>query len=148
MKPVVFLRIASVLTLIHAVLHTIGGVYSSPDPGPQTVAVTAMKANEFLLMGNVRTYFQFYRGMGLSVTILLVVEGIVFWLLGSVVKTDRTRLRPVLGMFLVGYLAMSVNSYLHFFWAPVVVEFLIALCVVGAMVTAKAPASVGQRATA
>jgi hypothetical protein len=32
-KPVVFLRIASVLTLIHAVLHTIGGVFGSVDPG-------------------------------------------------------------------------------------------------------------------
>ena len=33
MKPVVFLRIASVLTFIHSVLHTIGGVFSGPDPG-------------------------------------------------------------------------------------------------------------------
>jgi len=46
-KPVVFLRIASVLTLIHAVLHTIGGVFGSVDPGPAAVAVAAMKANQF-----------------------------------------------------------------------------------------------------
>lgn len=26
MKPVIFLRIASILTLIHAILHTFGGV--------------------------------------------------------------------------------------------------------------------------
>ena len=41
-KPVVFLRIASVLTLIHAVLHTIGGVFGSVDPGTPAVAVAAM----------------------------------------------------------------------------------------------------------
>ncbi len=51
MKPVIFLRIASVLTLIHAVLHTIGGVFGSADPGPATVAVTAMKLNTFALVG-------------------------------------------------------------------------------------------------
>src|ERR1700738_4550594 len=39
MKPAIFLRIASVLTLIHAVLHTIGGVFSKPGLGADGVAV-------------------------------------------------------------------------------------------------------------
>src|ERR1700756_1196465 len=69
MKPVIYLRIASVLTLLHAILHTIGGVFSTPDPGPQQTAVDAMKANTFPLMGSIRSYFAFFRGMGLSVTI-------------------------------------------------------------------------------
>jgi len=34
MKPALFLRIAAVLTFVHAVLHTIGGVLAEPDPGP------------------------------------------------------------------------------------------------------------------
>ena len=29
-RPVLFLRIASALTFIHAVLHTVGGVFSGP----------------------------------------------------------------------------------------------------------------------
>lgn len=40
-KPFVFLRIAAVLTFIHAVLHTIGGVFGHVEPGPATVAVQA-----------------------------------------------------------------------------------------------------------
>ena len=47
MKTVVFLRIASVLTLIHSVLHTIGGVFSGPDPGISATTWAAMKANVF-----------------------------------------------------------------------------------------------------
>ena len=38
MKPVAFLRIASVLTLIHSILHTIGGVFGKPDPGASATA--------------------------------------------------------------------------------------------------------------
>lgn len=148
MKTVIFLRVASVLTIVHAVLHTIGGVYSSPDPGPQTVAVTAMKANEFLLMGHTRSYFEFYRGMGLAVSIFLTAEGIIFWLLASMAKSNAPRLRPVLGMFGLAYLAMSVNSYLYFFTPPVVVEALIALCLGGAIVTARVPMALGQQAHA
>src|SRR5580698_6308177 len=103
-KPVLFLRVASVLTLIHAVLHTIGGVFSSPDPGPATVAVEAMKANRFLLMGNMRSYWEFYRGMGLAVSIFLTFEAVVFWQLSSLAKRDAIRLRPVLATFALAYL--------------------------------------------
>jgi len=54
MKPALFLRIAAVLTFVHAVLHTVGGVFGDPGPGPATTAVQAMKMNQFLLMGHAR----------------------------------------------------------------------------------------------
>ena len=141
-KPVLFLRIASVLTLIHAVLHTIGGVFSRPDTGPATVAVEAMKANRFELMGNVRSYWEFYRGMGLMVTIFLTFEAVVFWQLSSLARTDAKRMRPILATFAVAYLAMAVNSQIYFFLAPVIVEMMIAILLVLAFVTAKPRAAV------
>jgi hypothetical protein len=137
MKPVIFLRIASVLTLIHAVLHTIGGVFGTADPGPAAVAVAAMKSNQFLLLGNTRSYWDFYMGMGLCVTIFLTVEAIVFWTLGSLAKTDAVRLRPILAAFIAGYLALAVNSWRYFFLGPVITEILIALCLALAIATAR-----------
>src|SRR3954465_12573607 len=111
MKPALFLRIAAVLTLIHAVLHTIGGVLSKAEPGAATVAMEAMKANQFLLVGHMRSYADFYRGFGLAVTIYLTAEAIVFWQLASLAKTGGRRLRPLLATFLVAYCALTVNSY-------------------------------------
>jgi hypothetical protein len=140
-KPVIFLRIASVLTFIHAVLHTIGGVFSGPDPGPGAVAYEAMKVNQFMLMGNMRSYWAFYRGMGLAVTIFLTFGAVVFWQLSSLAKSDAVRLRPVLAAFAVAYLAMAVNSQMYFFLAPVIVETIIAVLLVLAMVTAKSAAA-------
>ena len=140
MKASLFLRIASVLTLIHAVLHTIGGVFSDAGPGPASVAVAAMKANQFLLMGFTRSYWDFYRGMGLAATISLTAEAVLFWQLGSLAKTDSRRLRPILATFLVAYSVLAVNSYTYFFLGPVIVEILIALCLGMAIVAAK-PAS-------
>jgi hypothetical protein len=137
MRTVVFLRIASVLTFIHAVLHTIGGVFSSADSGVQQATVAIMKANEFPLMGVMRSYWDFYRGMGLAVSVFLVVEAVVFWQLSSLAKTDGPRLRPVLAVFAVGYLGFAVVSYRYFFAAPVITEILIALCLGLAMVSAK-----------
>jgi hypothetical protein len=136
-KPVVFLRIASVLTFIHAVLHTIGGVFGDIGPGPAAIAVQAMKANQFLMMGNTRSFWDFYRGLGLMVTISLTSEAVLFWLLGSLAKTDAHRLRPILATFMVAYAVLSVNSYTYFFLGPVIAEILIAACLGLAMFTAK-----------
>jgi hypothetical protein len=140
-KPVLFLRIAAVLTFIHAVLHTIGGVFGKAEPGPAAVAVEAMKANQFLLMGYMRSYWEFYRGMGLAVTIFLMAEAVVFWQLGSLARTDARPLRPVVATFLVAYAVLAVNSYTYFFLAPVIVEILIAACLGMAIVTAKPEAA-------
>jgi hypothetical protein len=102
-KPVVFLRVASVLTLVHAVLHTIGGVFGKTAPGPAAVAVAAMKANQFPLMGNMRSFWDFYFGLGLALSISMTAEAILMWQLASLAKTEARRLRPMMATFLVAY---------------------------------------------
>jgi hypothetical protein len=136
-KPVLFLRIASVLTFIHAVLHTIGGVFGKVGPGPATIAVSAMKMNQFLLMGHMRSFWDFYRGLGLGVTISLASEAVLFWQLGSLAKADAARLRPIMGTFLVAYAVLTVNSYTYFFLGPVIAEIFIVACLGLALVTAR-----------
>jgi len=150
MKPVIFLRIASVLTMIHAVLHTIGGVFGGAAPGVQQATVAVMKANEFAVMGAMRSYWDFYRGLGLVVTVFLAMEAVVFWQLGSLAKADALRLRPVLATFSIGYLGAAVVSYRYFFAGPVITEILIALCLGLAIASAKqvAEAGVDRRAVA
>jgi hypothetical protein len=148
MRPVIFLRIASVLTFVHAALHTIGGVFGGAAPGVQQATVAVMKANEFPAMGATRSYWDFYMGFGLVVSVFLTMEAIVFWQLSSLAKTDALRLRPVLATFLIGFLGVAVVSYRYFFSAPVITEILIALCLGLAIASARQGAGVGQRAVA
>lgn len=128
MKPYHFLRIASLLTLLHAALHTIGGVFGKVDPGPAALAVSAMIANQFLVFGLQRSYWDFYMGLGLAVTILLTAEAVAFWMLATLAKKDAMALRPILMVFFFGYLALAANSYFNFFFGPVVAEVMIAVC--------------------
>jgi hypothetical protein len=136
MKPVIYLRIASILTLIHALLHTIGGVFGKPGTGVAGVVAATMRTR-FEVFGVMRSYSDFYMGMGLAVSIFLTVEGVIFWLLASLAKSDAARLRPILALFMLGYLAMAANSLLFFFAAPVVTEILIAGCLAAAIFTAR-----------
>lgn len=138
MKPAIFLRIASILTLVHSALHTIGGVFGKPTPGAAAATDAVMRANYFHVLGVTRSYWEFYRGMGLGVTIFLTAEGLVFWLLASLANKHAFELRPILWVFALAYLVFAANSYIYFFAAPVAVEILIAACLLGAIFTARA----------
>ena len=136
MKPVLYLRIASILTLIHSILHTIGGVFGKPASGTATMVAATMRSR-FEVFGAMRSYADFYRGMGLGITIALTMDAVIFWLLASLAKSDAARLRPILAVFLVGYLALALNSFTFFFSAPVITELLIVLCLGAAIFTAQ-----------
>ena len=135
MKASLLVRTASVLAFVHAVLHTIGGVFGRVAAGPATIAVTAMKANQFAAFGNQRTFWEFYTGLGLAITIFLVMDSIVLWLLAPLVMSYPKQIRPVLVAFAIGYLVFAVVSFRFFFLGPVVVEFLIMVCLIAAVAT-------------
>jgi hypothetical protein len=137
MKTVILIRVAAVLTFIHAVLHTIGGVFGTISPGPETMAVNAMKANQFIAMGKMRTFWDFYIGMGLAVSVFLAMESIALWLLASLARSRASQLRPILIVFALGYLVFAIDSYRYFFAAPVITEILIGLCLVAAAISAR-----------
>jgi hypothetical protein len=143
-KPALFLRIASGLILLEGALHTIGGVFGKPNPGPMTTAWTAMQANHFPLIGVDRTYAQVYIGFGLCITVSCVLEGLVLWLISNRVRTHAALLRPIIGLFAVGYLALAIVAYTFIFAPPAISNFIVFVCLVGAFVTAKQQPSTGE----
>lgn len=136
MKASVFLRIAAVLTLIHAALHTVGGVFGSPSPGAAARVAAVMKTTSFLWLGNERTYWDFLMGMGLGLSIFLTAAGVVFWLLASLAGPAGAKLRPVLLIFVLCFVALAVDSLRYFFVGAVALELVIALCLALAIVAA------------
>ncbi|HEU4635825.1 MAG TPA: hypothetical protein VFS41_06570 [Edaphobacter sp.] len=144
MKTATWLRSASVLTFVHAVTHTIGGVYAPPAPGPQQTAIDAMKANLFPVMGSMRTQWDFYHGMGLAVAIFLTAEAVVLWLLAGVTQKSTAGLQGVLVTFLLGYLALAAVSMQYFFLPPVIVELLIAGCLLMAILAIRQSSARGH----
>jgi hypothetical protein len=141
MKPTLFLRIASGLTLLHCVLHTMGGVLGSPQHGAEEVAVIAtMKAHSFDFFGSMRSYWDFFFGYGLFITIALLIQGLLFWQLGTMAKVNAAWTRPIVALFFFNYAAMAIVSWRYFFVLPAVNELLIAACL--AVAFAKAAGNV------
>ena len=135
MKPSLFLRSASVLTLVHCILHTIGGVLSPPQHGAEEIAlVETMSAHRFDFMGSMRSYADFMLGYGLFVTVVLLVDAVIFWQLAGLARARPDGLRPIVAVFAFGYFGIAIVSWRLFFIAPVVTELLIAACLAAAFV--------------
>lgn len=137
MKVIIFLRVASVLTLIHCVAHTIRGVLSGPTHGAEEIAVIeTMKSHAFNFGGFPRNYWDFHLGYGLFLTVMLLIQGLLFWYLAGLVRINRQAVRPVLALFAVNYLAMAIVAWRYFSLGPVIIELLIAACLATAFATA------------
>lgn len=141
MSTTLFLRIASVLTIIHAILHTIGGVLSKPRNGaPELAVIETMKSQSFNVMGSMRTYWDFFYGYGWLLGLALLVQGILFWQLSTIAKTNAAPIRPIIMLFCLNFLVTTVIAWKYFFIAPAVTEILIAAFLAAAYFTAAASA--------
>ena len=71
MNASILYRIASVLLVLFAVGHTVGFLQIDPGWGVDAM-VKEMKSIRFDVLGSNRTYWDFYVGFGLFVSIFLV----------------------------------------------------------------------------
>jgi hypothetical protein len=136
MKPALWLRIASILTLIHAVLHTVGGMFGGPRNAEQAAALASAQSLRFQAFGLTRSYWHFYFGFGLVTSLTLLLLSALLWQLSSLVLTDPAKARPFLAMLFLMFIALSVISWYYFFAPPFVTEIIIAAVIGVAFVPA------------
>ena len=136
-KPTIFLRVASVLTLLHCISHTVGGVFgidAAPAPEEATV-IAAMKSHRFEVIGSMRSFWDFFFGFGLIISINFLVQAVLFWQLASFAKRGFVEIRPIVACFFFAYIGFVILAWKYFFVAPLVNEVLIAICLGLALIT-------------
>jgi hypothetical protein len=141
MKPSLLLRIASIASLLLAAGHTLGGLQSWSPPG-NTDVLQAMRSFRFDAVGVRRTYWDFYIGFGLIISVFLLAQAGVLWQLATVSKKDPVQVRPILSMLFISVLANAVLSWKFFFAVPVVLAIAIASSLGLALAVAR-PTSTG-----
>lgn len=135
-KPHVLLRIASIIALLFAAGHTAGAPWTPAKGMAESALVMMMKSLHFDVMGTQRTYFDFYYGFGVSISVYLLAQAIILWQAGGIAKTNPTAARPIMLTMLASYIAVSVITVMYFFAAPIVFSALV--CVLIAWAWAKA----------
>jgi len=129
MRASVFYRIAAVLLLLLDAGHTSGFPWSDPawavDLGP-------MRSTHFYILGFDRTYWDFYVGFGLSVSVFLLLAVVLAWQLGGLPAESLAHLRGTAWTFAVCFAAITVLDWKYFFIIPIVFSSLITLCLIAA----------------
>lgn len=137
MKASTLYRIAAVLIVLFAIGHTVGFLQHDPSWGLDAL-LASMKSIHFNIQGFNRSYWDFFVGFGLFVTVFLLFAAALAWQLGGVAAETLARLRPVAWAFALCFVAITVLSWRYFFAIPLVLSFLIAACLIlAAWLTAK-----------
>lgn len=125
----VIYRIAAVLILLFDLGHTVGYPWSDPSWG---VDLGAIQSSHFKVVGFTRTYWDFYVGFGLFVSVFLLLAAIFVWQLSSVPAETRRLMRTSSWALSVCFAAVTVLSWMYFFTIPIIFSGVITLCLIAA----------------
>ena len=95
MTTTLFLRIASVISLIFTLGHTAGGLRKWSPMGENEV-LKAMTAVHFDTMGTNRSYLDFYMGFGWSISVAMLMQTVLLWQMASLARTNAASVRPMI----------------------------------------------------
>ncbi len=127
----VLYRIASVLMVLFAAGHTLGFRKSDPQWRVDTL-LASMRSIHFHTQGFDRTYWDFYTGFGLFVTVFLIFAAVVAWQFGGLAASELGRLRVLAWALAICFVAATFLSWQYFFLAPVVFSAVISVCLIAA----------------
>ncbi len=137
MKTTPLLRIASVITLLFAVGHSLGAPWTPVNESAPVSVVQAMKSVSFDAMGRSRTFWDFYFGFGVSISIYLIVQAAVLWLLAALAKTQPASVRPFVVVLLAANVVNAYVTWKYFFLLPLVLSIVMVICLALALVASK-----------
>jgi hypothetical protein len=107
--------------------HTFGAIARIPYFDDAASAVRAsMERVAFPCGGAHCTWFGFYLGFGIIVSVFLSFTAFLLWYMGGLPEQSRVMLRPIVVGLIVAYAVIAGVSKLYFFPAPLIFSLVIA----------------------
>jgi hypothetical protein len=124
-----WLRIAAALAALYAALHTAGRPWTPTHEVLAQGVVAAMREVHFNAAGAVRSYWDFYQGFGLAISVLLGVEAVLLWQLATLARIGA-RYRAMAITHLAGFVLLGLVAARYIFALPLWLALAIATCLV------------------
>ena len=131
----IWLRIATVISLLFTVGHTMGGLKRWSPMGDNAV-LQQMTAVRFDVMGASRSYLDFYMGFGWSLSVAMVLQTVLLWQMASLARTNASGARPMIAAFALATLASTVIAWRFIFMVPALFSVALVIPLVAAYVAA------------
>jgi len=110
MSTTLWLRISSVITLLFAAGHTLGGLKYWSPMGDNAV-LQAMRTVHFDAMGANRSYLDFYLGFGYSLSVIQLMLAVLLWQLATLARTNALTVRPMIAVITLAVAACAVIAW-------------------------------------
>jgi hypothetical protein len=124
-------RIAAVLLLLFAIVHTLAFSQSDPTWGVDAL-LSSMRSIHFAVQGFNRTYWDFFLAAGFSAGVFYFFAAILAWQLGGLPITTLARMRGTTWAFALSFAAITILSWRDLFFAPVAFSIAITVCLIAA----------------
>src|SRR4029453_6686834 len=99
--------------------HTAGGMLAQKSLGPAADTVfAAMKVVHFDFNGSDFTWYGFWFGVGLTVSVFLLFSAVVAWQLDKVDRAQWPAVSVIAWALVVSHVASTVLSFKYFFVGP------------------------------
>ena len=128
-------RVAAVLLLLFCAGHTAGGMLAQKSMGGASDVVFAqMKAVHFACNGSDCTWYGFWYGFGMTVSVFLLLSAVIAWQLDRVPPTAWKSTAVIAWALIAAHAANTVLSLKFFFMAPTIFSLCVtALLIWGAL---------------
>jgi hypothetical protein len=129
------LRIASIISLLFTVGHSVGGLQKW-SPTEDNAVLRAMTEVHFPAMGVSRSYLDLYLGMGWTISVFMLLQTVVLWQMASLARTNPASLRGMIAAFALAALAGGIVAWRLILPVPALFSAALAIALAAAYVTA------------
>jgi succinate dehydrogenase hydrophobic anchor subunit len=124
-----WLRATAVILALFALGHTLGTAAPHVSRGAEEAAVfRAMQGFRFPVMGFTRSYWEFYRGFAITISVLQVALAIVAWQTATVAGREPRAAVPLATTVLATCVGLLIASLVFFFSGPIAMAAAASAC--------------------
>jgi hypothetical protein len=132
----VLVRLSAIVTLVFAAGHMMGAGNSWAAPGAEQVLET-MREVSFEIGGTRRSYWHFYYGFGVYIGLLLTLQAVLLWQLGSLAGDLTPRIRPMLVSMCVASALGTIVLSAYIFIVPALFSLACTVSIAAALFSAR-----------
>jgi hypothetical protein len=136
MTTTLLLRIASVISLLFTLGHSLGGLKKWSPMGDNEILRT-MTTVRFDTMGANRSYLDFYMGFGWALTVAMVMQTVLLWQMASLARTDPASVRPMIALIALATVAGGIIAWRFLFPIPALFSTALVIPLAAAYVVAR-----------
>ena len=140
MSTTIWLRVSAIISLLFSAGHFMGGMQNW-SPMTDNIVLQSMRTVHFSVMGVNRTYLDFYVGFGHSLTVSLLLQSTLLWMLSNVTRTHAALVRPMIAAFVMAVALTGVIAWRYILPAPAFCSLALTVTLVIAFIAATRSAS-------